>query len=503
MCIHGHFYQPPRENPFTGLTDPTPGLTPYSDWNERINEECYRANAAARILDESGLLLKRLSTYEWISFDFGPTLLNWLEESDPVTYRAVIEADAWSSKVFGGHGSAMAQSYNHTILPLSNSRDKRTQVRWGIADFEHRFGRRPDGMWLPETAVDSETLRILVEEGILYTVLAPHQASAVRAGEGAWVDVSGGRIDTRFAYEVEVGGERRLTVFFYNGALSHEIAFNGLLEDGRLLAEQLVAGLGEAGGEAALSNVATDGESYGHHHRFGEMALAVAIEVIRADPHVGLTNYGQFRSLHPATRLARIVDQSSWSCAHGVERWRSDCGCAPQDHPEWEQAWRAPLRDALDWLRDVAISEFNDVGPTVLRDPWAARDAYIEVILGDDEEGFLDRHCLPEVKGDSRSVALGLLEIQRRAMLMYTSCGWFFDDIARLEAVYVLRHAGRLIELTRQVLGVDHEPHFLEMLDQARSNTGVTGRDVYQAEVSPFMTSWPQADEPALPRAGS
>jgi alpha-amylase/alpha-mannosidase (GH57 family) len=489
ICIHGHFYQPPRENPFTGEVPVQPTAAPFENWNERITEECYRPNAAAPILGDDGEPRTHVNNYAWISFDFGPTLLTWLESNAPDVYRAVIDADKESASHFGGHGSAMAHSYNHTILPLSNSRDKRTQIKWGIADFEHRFGRRPEGMWLPETAVDLESLRFLAEEGISFTILSPYQAATVRGPDGEWLDVFGGTIDTRVPYRVEVGDGRRVVVFFYNGQLSQEIAFNGVLEDGRLLAKRLIQAIGE-GPSGGLSHVATDGETYGHHHRHGEMALAAAIEEISSDPEVSLTNYSQHLAGQAPTMEARIVEGSSWSCAHGVERWRADCGCSSGRHPGYSQVWRAPLRAALDWLRDQLIPRFERAGSELFDDPWLARDGYIDVILGGSPEVFLEVHATRELSSDERQRALGLLEIQHEAMLMYTSCGWFFDDIAGLESVLVLRHAGRVVDLSRRILGIDLEPGFLAIVEGAWSNQGESGREIYSREVAPFLEAW-------------
>lgn len=463
-----------------------PELAPFRNWNEKVNAECYRPNTSARILDSDGLLLKKINNYEWISFNYGPTVLDWIVDNDPDTYRAIVEADRWSADNFGGHGSAMAQGYNHTILPLSNARDCRTQVRWAIADFASRFGRQPEGMWLPETAADLNTLRVLAEEGIKFTVLSPYQAAAVRDTGDQWRDVSDGSVDTRFAYRVDVGEGKSVAVFFYDGPLSMEIAFNGLLNNGRMLAKGLVHKFTGAS-EPELSHVATDGESYGHHHRFGEMALAAAIEEIRHDPNVTLINYGQFLAVSPPTREARIFENTSWSCAHGVERWRSNCGCAPQDHPEWSQDWRTPLRDALDWLRDHLADDFDKAGSELLEDPWSARDAYIQVLLGGSVDVFAAQHLRGGSDPAQREKALKLLESQHRAMLMYTSCAWFFDDLARIEAVYALRQAGSALALSREAVGRDHEPGFLAELDQAVSNDGRNGREIYETEVTPFL----------------
>lgn len=488
VCVHGHFYQPPRENPFTGEVAEQRSAAPWPNWNVRITEECYAANTRAAILDDNGEVERRVNNYERISFDFGPTLLSWLEDNAADTYRAIIAADAAGAVRFEGHGPAMAQAYNHTILPLTNHRDKKTQVRWGIADFEHRFGRRPEGMWLPETAVDDETLDLLAREGIKFTVLSPFQAAAVEGEDGSWRDTKGGEVDTRIPYLVDLPEGRMLTVFFYDGELSHEIAFNGILSDGRKLAERLITAAGDSSVGPRLTHVATDGESYGHHHKHGEMALAVALEQIEADPDVRLTNYPTFLARHPATKRATVVKDSSWSCSHGIERWRSDCGCNTGQHPDWHQRWRGPLRDSLDWLRDQLIGPFEGVGSDLLEHPWAARDAYVQVILGRSKWEFIDDHARAGLSDEQREIAFGLLELQHRAMLMYTSCGWFFDDISGLESVFVLRHAGRVIQLARQILSLDLEPEFLGRLEAARSNLDkMTGRDVYRREVSPFM----------------
>lgn len=487
VCIHGHFYQPPRENPFTGEVDLQPDVAPWRDWNEKITGECYAPNTAVAIRNGGGETVKVVNTYERISFDFGPTLLSWLERHAPSTYRAILAADRVSAVRFG-HGSAMAQAYNHLILPLADRADKVTQVRWGITDFEHRFGRRPEGMWLPETAVDLETLAVLAEEGISFTILSPTQAVAVRRDDGVWVDLEPGAVDFRVPYLVELPDGAAIAVFFYNGPISNEIAFNGLLDDGKVLAKTLVMGLGEDRHGPALSHVATDGETYGHHHRHGELALATALEEIDTDPTVELTNYAVFLARHPATRMVRIAERSSWSCSHGVERWRADCGCATGLHPDWHQDWREPLRRSLDWLRSQLAGHFQILGGRLLRDPGEARDDYVRVLLGEPAEDFIGRHGMADLSDREREQALDLLEMQYRAMLMFTSCGWFFDDIAGLEGVYVLRHAGRAIELARRALGIDLEPGFLAILETAPSNHGGTGRDVYRRQVAAYMS---------------
>lgn len=495
VCIHGHWYQPPRENPFTGVAGSQPSAAPYDDWNERITAECYLPNSHAEILGDDGTVRRRLNTYEYVSSDWGPSLLTWLEKHHPGTYRDIVDADARSMDRYDGHGTAVSHPHNHIILPLANRRDKRTQILWGQADFEHRFGRKPEGMWLPETAVDLESLELMAEAGIAYTILSPYQAASV-LDSGDWVDVVGGRIDPRVPYRVQLFGGREIAVFFYNGPLSQEIAFNGLLEDGSLLARRLVEALGEPGREPHLSHVATDGETYGHHHRHGEMALAKAIDDLESHPDVELTTYGQFLASSPPSRIVKIIEGSSWSCPHGVDRWRADCGCHTGRYPEWSQAWRSHLREALDYLREASISDFDSAGATVLQDPWTARDHYIDVILGESPDEFLATHGRPDMTDDGRALSLMLLEIQRHSMLMYTSCGWFFDDISGLESVLVMRHAGRVIELTRRALNRDLEPGFLEILARAESNIGHrSGSDVYDEAVRPFLLA--AGDQPA------
>lgn len=487
VCIHGHFYQPPRESPFTGLID-EPSAAPHPNWNAKITDECYRPNTAAPVLTGNGRVARRVNNYEWMSFDFGPSLLRWLEGNETATYGAIIDSDRRSRERFSGHGSALAHPFDHVILPLATSRDKRTQVRWGIADFEHRFGRSPEGMWLPEAAVDLESLETLVDHGIRFTVLSPYQAASVRDPTGNWLDVVGGTVDVRQPYRVELPGGKSIAVFFYDGALSKDIAFDGLLNDGRILAKRLTQALGESSDGPLLAHVATDGETYGHHHKHGEMALAKAIDELQSDESVAITNYGEFLSLRPPTRVARIIEGSSWSCAHGIDRWRADCGCRTGPNNDWSQAWRGPLREALDLVRDRAAELFEQTGKTLFDDPWAARDAYVGVFLGNAPGDLLEALAHPRLTNRERTRALDLLRAQRHALAMYTSCGWFFEDISGLESILVLRHAGKLIDLTRSTLGVDLEPDFLDVLETASSNQGQkTGRDIYLEEIAPSL----------------
>ncbi len=495
VCIHGHFYQPPRENPWLEAIEGQPSAYPYHDWNERIAAECYAVNAYARILDGENRIVAIVNNYASMSFNFGPTLLSWLEQKEPDVYRAILAADADSRARFSGHGSALAQPYNHMILPLASARDRRTQVLWGIRDFVHRFGREPEGMWLPETAVDTESLETIASLGIGFTILAPHQASHVRAlGEADWQDVREAGIDPTRAYRVVLPSGRLLSVFFYDGPVSRAVAFDRLLSRGEQFAERLTAAFSPSREGPQLVHVATDGETFGHHHRHGDMALAYALHTIESGSLARLTNYGEFLEKHPPTHEVRIVENTSWSCAHGVERWRSDCGCQSGSHPGWSQAWRAPLRRALDFLRDAIAPRYEAAAGALFADPWAARDEYVRVILDRSPENvrrFLKKHAGRELPGEERVAAIKLLEIQRHAQLMYTSCGWFFDDIGGIEARQILQYAGRVLQLSEELLGAGSEAPFLEILEEAKSNLPETGdgRRLYEESVRPAMVS--------------
>jgi alpha-amylase/alpha-mannosidase (GH57 family) len=471
-AIHGHFYQPPRENPWTGVVEREASAAPYHDWNERITAECYAANAAPKMRDGAGRIHALPSSYGRISFDFGPTLLSWLETNEPNVYRAILDADAEGRERFGGHGPAIAQGYNHVILPLASSRDKRTQIYWGIRDFEHRFGRSPEGMWLPETAVDLETLDLLAEYGIRFTILAPSQAARVRPREAtAWTDVTGGRIDTSRAWEARLASGRRIALFFYDGALSHGVGFGGLLHNGQRLAEELARSLPE--GRSGLAHLATDGETFGHHHKFGDLALATALDFLESRGIARLTVHGEFLAAQPPEAEVEILENTSWSCPHGVRRWAEDCGCATGERPAWGQAWRRPLREALLWLRDALAERFEATGARLFRDPWAARDESIALVLDPSAaavEAFLPRHAARAMTVEERLSARRILESQRWSMTMFTSCGWFFDDLGGLEPRQVLRYAARAVELDAQVHGDSLETGLLARLAEAHSN---------------------------------
>ena len=490
ICIHGHFYQPPRENPWLEEVELQDSSYPYHDWNERITAECYEPNAAARILDHNRNIREIICNYARISFDFGPTLLTWLERRVPDLYEAIIEADRQSQERFSGHGSAIAQAYNHLIMPLANKRDKETQVIWGIADFKHRFGRLPEGMWLPETAVDLETLEILAKNDIRFTILAPRQARRVRRlGERYWHQVDNSRIDPKRAYLCHLPSGRDIHLFFYDGPISQDIAFGGQLNNGEALARRWLSGFTDDHRESQLVHIATDGESYGHHHRHGEMALAYALHYLEERHPENLTIYGEFLERHPAQYEVEIIEKSSWSCVHGVERWCAHCGCNTGRHG-WTQHWRAPLRKALNWLRDELSTIYQQESARYLEDPWAARDDYICVVLDRSEanvESFIARHALRELQQNEKIGILRLLEMQRHAMLMFTSCGWFFDEISGLETTQVMRYAARAIQLAVRSSGVDLEPAFLDILKYAKSNLPEhrDGAEIYLQSVKP------------------
>ncbi|HET7500222.1 MAG TPA: DUF3536 domain-containing protein [Kofleriaceae bacterium] len=488
VCIHGHFYQPPRENPWLEAVEPQPSAHPYRDWNERITAECYRPNAAARVVDNKNQIIQIVDNYQRMSFNVGPTLMSWLEQHAPDVHDALVAADRASVARFGGHGSAMAQAYNHLIMPLASARDRQTQVRWGIVDFEHRFGRRPEGMWLPECAVDTPALEALAAEGIAFTVLAPHQAKAWRSPGGTWRTAP---IDPGRAYRCALPSGRTIDLFFYDGPTARAVAFERLLASGHQILTRLTGRGLVDGGEPTLCHIATDGETYGHHHRYGDMALAWALSQVEQGWNgTRLTNYAEFRTRMPASWEVTIAENTSWSCVHGTARWREDCGCNSGGHPGWNQRWRRPLRDTFDWLRDQAAAALDNVGRLLFRDPWAARDAYIHVLLERTpaaRDRFLATHGLHELDAAERMRALSLMEMARHAMLMYTSCGWFFDDLAGIETVQCMQYAARVAELIDEVGGAPVEPELIDRLSVASSNVAEAGdgRAVWASRVQP------------------
>jgi alpha-amylase/alpha-mannosidase (GH57 family) len=466
LCLHGHFYQPPREHPWLGVVEPEPSAAPARDWNTRITAECYAPNAAARILDDAGRLADVVDNYAWTSFDFGPTLLAWMAREAPAVLAALVGADV-ASRARTGHGNAWAQAYGHPILPLCTPRDVRTQVTWGCRAFAHWFGRPAEGMWLPEMAVDDVALEALAEAGIALTMLAPHQARRIRPLGGRqedWKQVTPSSLDTRRLYRVLLAGGRAVDVVFRDAGLSHDVAFTDLLKDGVALARRLEAA---HDGRSGLVTVAADGETYGHHHRFGEMALAAALRRLRAKPELVLAGPAAFREQEPPTWEVEIVPGTSWSCVHGVERWRADCGCRA-GRMATSQAWRAPLRGAIDWLVGVLGPVYETAAGDVLRDPWGARDRYVDCVLDPGRTAaFLTTEAAATLSPAASVRARGALELARHALLMQTSCGWFFDELDGREPVQVLRHAARALELA-EALGARFEDEFMARLEPAR-----------------------------------
>jgi hypothetical protein len=472
VVVHGHYYQPPRENPWLEVVEAEPNAAPYHDWNVRIERESYRAVTAARLPGSGGRIARIENALEWTSFDFGPTLLDWMEREAPDTYAQILAADGAGVRRLG-HGNALAHPYHHVILPLSSRRDKVTEVRWGIADFRRRFGRAPAGLWLPETAVDDETLDVLAERGIAFTVLAPHQVERVPAHGLP------GRYRT--------GSGREIAVFVYDGTLSHDVAFGTALEDGVAWAKRLLAG---AAADPAVVALATDGETFGHHHRFGEMALARMLAEVRRHRGVTLTNFAAVLEAHPPTERVALVAPSSWSCVHGVERWRADCGCRTAPERGWHQRWRAPLRTALEWLAGELHAVYEREAGSLFADPWAARDAYGEHLgpRGEPDPALLAALAQRPLAEEEAVRARELLELEHNALRLFTSCAWFFDDLGGLEPLQVLRYAARAIELSGAE-AVRLEEGLLRRLAGAVSNDPAvgSGRRIYVEGARPSV----------------
>ncbi|MEW6614549.1 MAG: DUF3536 domain-containing protein [Thermodesulfobacteriota bacterium] len=493
ICIHGHFYQPPRENPWLEEVEFQDGAYPYHDWNEKITAQCYKPNAASRILDKDERIVDIVNNYSKISFNLGPTLASWMERHEPEVYKAILEADRLSIKRFSGHGSAIAQVYNHMIMPLANKRDKYSQAVWGIKDFQKRFGRFPEGMWLPENAVDIETLEVLAELGIKFTILSPIQANRVKKKEEReWQDVSRGRVDLTMPYICTLPSGRAINLFFYDGHISANVAFGDLLNSGETFARKLASAFNDQRGGPQLVHIATDGETYGHHHRFGDMALAYCLYLIESNTLSKIINYGEYLEKYPPTYTVEISENSSWSCCHGIERWRENCGCSTGMNQGWTQAWRKPLRVAMDELRDRLVPLYKEDASRYLSDPWKARDDYIEVILDrsrKNTEEFLRKHSVKALSTEEKIRVLKLLEMQRNAMLMFTSCGWFFDEISGIETTQIMQYAARAIQLTEELFDISVEEDYLSTLEKAPTNIPklVNGRRIYETFVKPAM----------------
>jgi alpha-amylase/alpha-mannosidase (GH57 family) len=489
ICVHGHFYQPPRENPWLEAVEVQDSASPFHDWNERITRECYGPNSRARLVDQSGKIIDLINNYAWMSYNFGPTLLAWLEQGAPEVLQGIVEGDRVSRERRHGHGNALAQVYNHIIMPLASPHDQRTQVLWGIADFRKRFGREPEGMWLAETAVNIASLEALAAAGIRFTVLAPRQARRWRKlGEERWTEIPEG-VDPSRAYLCRLPSGKAISLFFYDGMISRQVAFERLLDSGEKFLGRLKQGFDDSRQHAQLMHIATDGESYGHHHPFGDMALAYVLSQLSKNGDIKLTNYGEFLELHPPEWEVEIVENSSWSCVHGVERWRSNCGC--NSGRGWQQEWRGPLRQAFDTLKNHIDLLFERRGKELLADPWKARDGYVQVILDRSDESvrkFLKDYGRqqPALSEQEIREAGWLLEMQRHGLLMYTSCGWFFDEISGLETTQCLRYAARAMQIARH-FDQDYEEEFVKILEKAPSNISryKNGRVVWEQLIRP------------------
>ena len=505
VTVHGHFYQPPRENPYLDAIERQPSASPFHDWNERIHHECYRPNAFARILNDHGEVIGIVNNFEYLSFNIGPTLMNWLERHDSEVYQRILEADRLSCHRLNGHGNAIAQVYNHIILPLANERDKYTQIRWGKEDFRSRFGRDPEGMWLAETAVDYPTLEALVAEGIRFIILAPSQAQRCRpfptqaAPTPNWLEVGGNQIDPTRPYRCFLpGGDPNtdyIDIFFYDGPISRDMGFNEVLNSSQHLLGRIGQAIRGDHRPAQLIAVATDGETFGHHKRGSEKAIAYAFTEEFERRGWTVTNFAHYLSLNPPCWEVELKPVTAWSCAHGVARWQDNCGCGGGG--SWHQKWRRPLRDTLDWLRDELSEIYEDTGRKFFRDPWLARDEYIQVIRDrspDSIRSFLNRHQADKLSAAEKVDALRLLEMQRHTLLMYTSCGWFFEEISRPEGTQILRYAARAIELAGDVAGVRLEEEFVHRLETIPSNVDLFkhGAEIYRQLVAPAQISLEQ-----------
>ena len=482
-----------------------PSAAPFHDWNERIHAECYQPNGSV-LLAGSANPEDTINNYALISFNFGPSLLSWLEPNHPDTYRRIINADRVSLRQ-RGHGNALAQAYGHALLPLCNDRDLRTQIRWGLADFRFRFAREAEAVWLPETACNNRVMDALIDEGMRFVILAPSQAAHIRArGDGfepgEWRPVDEHAIDTSIPYSYfhSDGSNRSIAVFFYEGPTSRAIAFDNLLRS----SSEFLDALTRAARGRGMVHVATDGETYGHHFKFGDLCLAHALSVEGPLRGFEVTNYGAYLDTHPPSVDVEINngphdEGSSWSCGHGVGRWIRDCGCATGGEPGWSQAWRTPLRAALDYLRDENVEHFEATRNELFVYPWFARDDSIVLILNPQEsrEKFLYDHAGRWLSSDEETRALTHLELQRMLLLMYTSCGWFFNDISGIETIQILKYAARAIDLMEQLELPPARERFLEILAEAKSNRPElgTGADIFRNQVEPLRRP---ADENVL-----
>jgi alpha-amylase/alpha-mannosidase (GH57 family) len=506
LCIHGHFYQPPRENAWTNEIETQPSAAPFHDWNERILQESYKPNSEAVIVDKHDTVINRINNYEYFNFNFGPTLLHWIRNKHPKTYGKILEADENSLELNDGHGNAIAMIYNHIIMPLANKRDKITQIKWALEDFKLHFGRESEGIWLPETACNKETLEALIEENVGYTILDPSQAHSVRKidsendvnNDTQWTDVSNGSINTQIPYRYfsETNPEEFINIIFYDGPLSKNIAFDDHIYSADKLFNRIKQVPLNEDSEENIISVGVDGETFGHHKRYTERTLSYLFSEILPSSEFQITNFGKFLSDHEPVFEVKIKDGpegegTSWSCLHGVGRWKENCGCGRTDEFP-SQEWRKPLRESLNFLRDEHAELFENTGSHYLNDVWDARNDYIKLVFEESYEIYLEnkkkffkKHSSKKLSEQEKDLCIKLLEMQRYSMLMFTSCGWFFSDISGIETIQILEYAARSIEISKEITGIDIEKIFLEMLSEAKSNKKEfeNGKDLYLKKI--------------------
>ncbi|NHI91915.1 MAG: DUF3536 domain-containing protein [Candidatus Lokiarchaeota archaeon] len=476
ICIHGHFYQPPRENPWLNEIEPEISAEPYKNWNVRITRECYGPNAYARILNQKGQIIKLVNNYEKISFNFGPTLISWMEKRYPKLYKKILNADKISQHDNNGHGNAIAQIYNHIIMPLATRDDKEIEIIWGIEDFKRRFNRSPEGMWLSETAVDIETIELLIEHDIKFIILSPTQAKRVKKiGSENWEEVNEFSINTSQVYELKIPNGKKIALFFYEREISSKIAFDSILNDGNIFINEIFNKFDDKNNEAQLINVASDGETYGHHKKFAEMALAYALDQIESKNLAKIINYGYFLELFPPKHEVEIKENTAWSCSHGVERWRSNCGC--RFNGELNQKWRTPLREAMNWLRSKVNGFLENELPKYFKDIKKAKEEYIDVILNGYKESrikFIKKFQIRELTESEQITVSRILEMYKNSLLMFTSCGWYFDDISGLETIQIMKYAARILQLFER-FHINFSEDYLKIIERAESNFKLKG----------------------------
>jgi len=491
LAVHTHLYQPPRENPWFERVERQPSALPFRDWNERVSDECYERLGGGAVRGPDGRVVALVNLFGRISFNIGPTLAAWLEAERPEVLADALAGDRAAIERTG-YGAALAQPYGHPIMPLAEPREKRLQLAWGLADFQARFGRAAEGLWFPETAVDIPSFEAAADFGLAFTIVAPEQVLRVRPPDhSAWSDVSGQRAPTHRPYRVVLPSGRPFTVFVFDGPLSRAAAFGGTLASGEGLLGGFRSALGAIPeGEEGFRLLAADGETFGHHQKGAEETLAEALVRARMTGLAHVTHLGDLFHRLPARWEALLAEPSSWSCAHGVGRWERDCGCgAGAAVTGWHWGWRTALRAAVTTLRDRLFVLVDRHGGALLRDPWAAAEAYGEILVRAPSPerlaDFLARHAAPGLDDAGRLRAGALLELIRQVLFSATSCGWFFDDISGLEATQVMRHAARACELSREVFGIDPEPDFAARLRDAESNVpGMgSGADIYRRQV--------------------